>query len=121
MLLRSRPVEYSLPAVLKAELTMDARQQAALVEIRQSLLTAGDRVMSMADTATIIARVLKAEYSMILEVLPAQHSLVLRAGAGWPQDAVGHATIELESACWPEFVAMSAMPTIVEDWRSEAY
>lgn len=100
---------------------MDAQHHAALAEIRQSLLTASDLATSMAHTATIIARVLKAEFSMILEALPAHSTLVLQAGAGWPRDSIGSATIKPGALRWTEFVRVGATPMSVEDWRSETY
>ena len=108
------------PATPETELTINARQQAALAEISQSLQTGSDLATLMTQIVTVVARVLHTEYSMILESLPDQNTLVLRAGVGWQGAAVGQATIDLGSAPAAGFASLGT-PTIVEDWRSEVH
>jgi GAF domain-containing protein len=113
------PAGESLPATPQAELTMDARQQAALAELSQALLTADDLVTSMAQTAACAARILDAEYSMILQSLPGQDALRLRAGTGWQEGAVGATVIELEPGMATRFASHGMPPVMVADWRHE--
>jgi PAS domain S-box-containing protein len=87
-----------------AERTLEARseQQAALSTLGRDALE-GLEIQALLDrTAHIVARTLRAEYSLILEGPPDAETMLLRAGYGWTEGLV-----------------RVGEPVVVEDLRSE--
>jgi PAS domain S-box-containing protein len=98
---------------------MQASQQAALVELGQSALAGTDIPSLMQQAVALVAHTLGVEYSAVLEPLPDGSALVLRAGVGWEEGAVGQATIDVERTALANYLLSSTSSVIVEDWRSE--
>ncbi len=65
------------------------------------------------------ARVLKVEYCGVQELLPDYTAFHLRAGVGWKEDYVGHATLDVSCNSVAGFILLSRMPVLVEDLRTE--
>jgi PAS domain S-box-containing protein len=72
----------------------------------------------LADAVTLVARTLDVEYANVMELLPGGEHLVLRAGVGWRDGAVGHATVESRGS-QPGFTVRTEQPVIVEDAAAE--
>ncbi len=98
---------------------MGAQQPAALAELSQSALSGTSLHILMCRAVTLVAQTLSVEYSGIWELLPDHSALVLRAGAGWEQDAVGHATVGMGMTSAAGYAALRGAPVIVADWSSE--
>jgi hypothetical protein len=87
-----------------AELTRRAlhlrvRQQEILAELGVLALQGTPFLELLNQTAGLTAEGMKAEFCKVLEYLPAQNRLLVRAGVGWHEGIVGVATIgaDLES------------------------
>ena len=64
--------------------------------------------MDMLDqTARITAEGLSAEYCKVLEYIPAENRLLVRAGVGWDAGVVGSASV---GADWPPPEGMRCVP-----------
>ena len=63
---------------------------------------------------------LEAEYSNIFELLPDGTNLLLRAGTGWAEGFVGHATLSAEGYAPAGHALLAREPVIIDDLRSEA-
>ena len=66
----------------------------------------------------LIARTLDVDYCNVMELLPVGEELLLRAGVGWDEGLVGHATVKCQDS-QPGFVIRSDRPVIVEDAAME--
>ncbi len=80
-----------------------ARQQAAVARLGQVALS-GTGIPA---------------YAKILELLPAGDALLLRAGVGWKEGSVGHATVGTSTASQAGYTLGSQHPVVVEDLRAE--
>src|SRR5262249_18421979 len=103
----------------RKELSMYARQQAALAELTQAVLAHTDLVPLMRQAGTLVAHTLAVAYSAIWELLPDQRTLAFRFGAGWQEDAVEGTTVEVEATSPIGSTVLGTTPTMIEDWPSE--
>jgi len=66
-----------------------------------------------------IAKTLKVEFCKILELLPDQNVLLLRAGVGWHEGLVGEAVVPSGMDSQAGYTLQSDGPVVVEDLRTE--
>ena len=79
-------------------LRLRIRQQELLAELGVLALQ-GTKFMDMLDqTARITAEGLSAEYCKVLEYIPAENRLLVRAGVGWDTGVVGSASVGADLA-----------------------
>jgi PAS domain S-box-containing protein len=97
-----------------------ARQQAVVAELGLSALRSGE-VSSLIDEAvSLVAKTLRVEYCMVLELLPGHDAaLLLRAGVGWKSGLVGREIVEAGPNSQPGRALSSNGPVIVDDLRAE--
>jgi PAS domain S-box-containing protein len=95
------------------------RQQAAVAELGQSALAAGDLSALMDKAVALVAKGLNVEYCKVLELLPGEKELILRAGVGWKEGQVGRATVSAGLESQAGFTLLSNEPVIVEDLHTE--
>jgi signal transduction histidine kinase len=79
---------------------MKAQQQNALAELTRATLAGADLPSLMRQAVTLVAHRIAVAASAIWELLPDRSALVLRTGIGWPEDAVGQATLEIGDCSW---------------------
>ncbi len=96
------------------------RQQAAGAELGQLALAGSDQRTLMDEVVVRVARALDVEFSEVLELLPDGTALQLRAGVGWKEGLVGHATVGAGHDSQAGYTLLSNEPVIVEDLRTEA-
>jgi PAS domain S-box-containing protein len=102
-----------------AELTRRAQQQAAVAELGQQAL-AGIPLPALLDkAAATLAKTLRVEYSLALELSPGGETLLLRAGVGWRTGLVGQATVEASPSSPAGQALLSPWPVIVEELSSD--
>jgi signal transduction histidine kinase len=91
--------EQHQTAVNHTELEQRLRQQALLAELGRRALAEMSFEALLEEGARLIALGLGVQYCKILEYLPDQNRLLVRAGVGWREGVVGHATLgaDLES------------------------
>ena len=75
------------------------RQQEILAELGVAALQGAPLEQLLADTARLTARGLRAEFCKVLEHIPSENRLLVRAGVGWDPGIVGVASVgaDLES------------------------
>ncbi len=96
-----------------------AQQQAAVAELGQSAL-GSTNLSALLDKATrIVSQTLDVEYCEVLELLPDGKALLLRAGHGWKEGMVGHATVDTDSNSLAGYTLQGKEPIIVRDLRTE--
>lgn len=121
--LEKRTNEYA--AVLQERTTAEqalqarVRQQAAVAQLGQKALAGADPGSLMNEAVTLLAQTLEVDYAKVLELLPEQDALLLRAGVGWKEGLVGHATVSSGAQSQAGYTLHSDQPVIVEDLRTE--
>ncbi len=100
-------------------LEVHAKQQAMVAELSQMALASSDLTTLMNSCVTMVAQCLKVQSCKILELLPDNHQLLLRAGVGWQPGLVGKATVSTESNSQAGYTLLSQEPVIVDDLSAE--
>ncbi|QMS87219.1 PAS domain-containing protein [Nostoc edaphicum CCNP1411] len=100
-------------------LEVHAKQQAMVAEISQIALASTDLTTLMNSCVTMVAQCLKVQSCKILEMLPDDGRLLLRAGVGWQPGLVGKATVSAGSNSQAGYTLLSHEPVIVDDLSAE--
>jgi diguanylate cyclase (GGDEF)-like protein/PAS domain S-box-containing protein len=100
-------------------LTIHARQQAVIADLGQRALVGADLTALFNNAVALVADTLDVEYCEALELLPDGTALRLRAGAGWREGTVGHATVGAGTDTQAGYTLFSDQPVIVDDLRTE--
>ena len=104
---------------LLRELRVRAKQQDAVVRLGERALTETDLQKLFDDIATTIAEILDVEFVKILELVPGDAELLLRAGVGWQPGLVGTAHESTGRRSHGGYALASGGPVIVTDLKSE--
>ncbi|MGH7770174.1 MAG: GAF domain-containing protein, partial [Candidatus Binatia bacterium] len=105
----------------KANQELKARTlQQGVLSFLWNLALARTDVSALLDEAVVLAaQTLQVEYAKVLELVPDGKSLLLRAGVGWKEGLVGHATIGALDDSQAGYTLRTREPVIVEDLRAE--
>src|SRR5262245_31515177 len=93
-------------------LRLRIRQQELLAELGVLALQGTSFVELLNHTARITAEGLRAEYCKVMEFLPAENRLVVRAGVGWEEGVVGHATVGADLSSPAGYALHTGKPVI---------
>jgi two-component sensor histidine kinase len=88
------------------------RQQELLAELGVLALQGTSFVEMLNHTARVTAEGLEAEYCKVLEYIPAEKRLLVRAGIGWGEGVVGHATVGADLASPAGYALHTGKPVI---------
>jgi len=94
------------------------RQQAAIADLGQRALAYTDLSRLMDDVVSLITQTIEMEYCGVFELL-ADRSMVLRAGVGWEQGAVGQATVGAGAESLAGYILVADQPVVVEDLSTD--
>lgn len=100
-------------------LRLRIRQQELLAELGVLALQGTSFIEMLNHTARITAEGLKAEYCKVMEYLPAENRLLVRAGVGWDEGVVGHATIGADLASPAGYALRTGKPVISNHLENE--
>src|SRR5215475_3684319 len=100
-------------------LLLRIRQQELLAELGVLALQGTSFVELLNHTARITAEGLRAEYCKVMEFLPAENRLVVRAGVGWEEGVVGHATVGADLASPAGYALHTGKPVISNHLENE--
>src|SRR5579859_4568758 len=118
-----RPDEASQfhdPAYLAPQESKDAAPQlAALTELGREAVQNRDVSTLLSRAATIVASTFGNDYANVMELLPDRNALLLRAGVGWRDGLVGHATVDAGLDSQAGYTLLADKAVIVEDLRTE--
>ena len=104
----------------EAQLRATARQQEAVAHIGQRALAGAPPDELIAGAVAIVARVLEVPFASVLELRPESRTLLLRAGVGWRDGAVGRTVLPTDADSHAGFVLRSTGPVVVEDLATDA-
>lgn len=101
------------------EVGVRARQQDALARLGERALTESDLQAFFNVVVATVAELLDVELVKILELLPGDTELLLRAGAGWRADLIGKATESTGRASQAGYTLAAGRPVVTEDLAAE--
>src|SRR5580692_10837231 len=104
---------------LENELRSRIRQQEALAQLGERALAEPDLERLLNDAVSTVALTLSADFVKILELLPGDRELLLRAGFGWKSDFVGTVVSTAQPNSFARFTLDSSVPVVIDDFRSE--
>ncbi len=99
-------------AFAERSLRLRIRQQEILAELGVLALQGTPFLELLNHTARLTAEGLAAEYCKVLEYLPAQNRLLVRAGVGWDEGVVGSASVGADLASPAGFALHTGKPVI---------
>jgi two-component sensor histidine kinase len=95
------------------------RQQELLAELGVLALQGTSFVEMLNHTARLTAEGLEAEYCKVMEYIPAEKRLLVRAGVGWGEGVVGHATVGADLASPAGYALHTGKPVISNHLENE--
>lgn len=95
------------------------RQQEILSELGVIALQGASIDHLLAETARLAAEGLQVEFSKVLEYIPAENRLLVRAGVGWGPDVVGVASVGADLASPAGFALKTGKPVISNHLENE--
>jgi PAS domain S-box-containing protein len=104
---------------LENELRTRAKQQEALAQLGERALAQPDLERLLNDAVSTVALTLSVDFVDILELMPGDNDLLLRAGFGWKTDLVGTVLTTAAPNSLARFTLDSAEPVVIEDFASE--
>jgi two-component sensor histidine kinase len=104
---------------INREVAVRARQQEMLARLGERALTESDLQKFFNDVVTTVGEILDIEMVKILELLPGDAELLLRAGIGWRPGVVGAAHVSTGRDSQAGYTLASGRPVITEDLPNE--
>lgn len=95
------------------------RQQEILAELGVSALQGASLDKLLSDTARLTAEALRVEFCKVLEYMPSENRLLVRAGVGWDEGIVGKASIGADLASPAGFALRTGKPVISNHLQNE--
>jgi GAF domain-containing protein len=95
------------------------RQQALLAEMGRRALSGTSVDALLQEACRLVALGLETEFCKVLQYLPEQGHLLVRAGVGWEDHVVGVATIEADLGSPAGYALHTGKPVISNDLNSE--
>ncbi|MFQ5577415.1 MAG: PAS domain S-box protein, partial [Anaerolineae bacterium] len=118
-LVRGSITDISFRKRVTDELTVRARQQAAVAVLGQRALSGIDLLTLMDEAASLVTQTLNVPYAKILERLPDGSGLLLRAGIGWQGDYVGRAVVDAGANSQAGYTLAVGKPVVVKNLRTD--
>jgi two-component sensor histidine kinase len=104
---------------LEAELRSRIRQQEALAQLGERALVERDLERFLNDTVSTVAVTLSVDFVRILELLPGNAELLLRAGFGWNSDCIGTVVASTGPGSCAHYTLGSSLPVVIADFAQE--
>ncbi len=100
-------------------LKLRIRQQELLAELGVVALQGTNFIDLLNHTARITAEGLRAEYCKVMEYIPAENRLLVRAGVGWEEGIVGTASVGADLASPAGYALRTGKPVISNHLENE--
>ena len=100
-------------------LRLRIRQQEVLAELGVIALQGASFDKLLGETARLTAEGLRAEFCKVLEHIPSENRLLVRAGTGWLPGVVGHATVGADIKSPAGFALRTGKPVISNHLENE--
>ncbi len=117
-MVESKPAGDAPDLTLRA-LQQRIRQQEILAELGVTALQGASFDTLLTDTARLTAEGLRAEFCKVLEHIPSENRLLVRAGVGWHAGVVGKASVGADLASPAGFALRTGKPVISNHLENE--
>ncbi|WIM13376.1 histidine kinase dimerization/phosphoacceptor domain -containing protein [Enhydrobacter sp.] len=107
------------PNVTLRALKQRIQQQEILAELGVVALHGASLDKLLTETARLAAEGLRAQFSKVLEYMPAENRFLVRAGVGWQEGVVGQATIGADLESPAGFALRTGKPVISNHLENE--
>jgi two-component sensor histidine kinase len=114
-----RPSDNQPDDLTSRALRLRIRQQELLAELGVLALQGTSFIGMLNHTARMTAEGLSAEYCKVLEYLPSENRLLVRAGVGWDEGVVGSATVGADLASPAGYALATGKPVISNHLENE--
>ena len=101
---------------LEEERHRRARQQVAVAELGRNAMACEDLSQLLTEAASSVVDVLDFEYCLISQLLPDDQTMLMQAGAGWDNELVGKATLNVSQLSPPDSNLLADEPVLVADF-----
>jgi two-component sensor histidine kinase len=106
-------------ATLERELRSRAKQQEALAQLGERALAEPDLERLLNDAVSTVALTLSVDFVKILELLPGDGELLLRAGFGWSTNLVGSILTTTAPNTHARYTLDCSAPVVTGDYAAE--
>ncbi|WP_218313191.1 chemotaxis protein CheB [Alteromonas antoniana] len=100
-------------------LKVSSEQHAVIAKLGLKALSTEDTANLIDQLVREVAHTLDVEYCKVLEYLPEEEQLLVKAGVGWDSGVVGKAKVAATNASQSGFALSTTEPVIVEDLMTE--
>jgi len=104
---------------LERELRSRVKQQQALAQFGERALAESDLERLLSDVVNTVALTLPVDLVEVIELLPGNSDLLLRAGFGWKSGYVGSVVTSRTEGHYAWHILESAVPIVVDDFAAE--
>jgi two-component sensor histidine kinase len=113
-----RPEEIT-PLSAQGPTDLRMRQRDLLADLGTSALKSNDLDALFQDACRFVADGLGVRFCKVLELLPGERRLLVRAGVGWHDGVVGHAELEADDGSAAGHALRTDQPVIANDLEAE--
>jgi two-component sensor histidine kinase len=104
---------------INREVRVRARQQEAVARLSERALAESDLQKFFEEVVPTVADILDVELVKILELVPGDAEMLLRAGVGWPAAMIGTAHVSTGRESHAGYTLASGRPVVMEDLTTE--
>ncbi len=104
---------------LENELRSRIKEQGALAKLGERALAESSLERLLNDVVSTIALTLPVDFVEVLELLPGDADLLMRAGVGWKPSCIGAIATSKEKDNYARYVLDSSVPLVVVDFAAE--
>jgi PAS domain S-box-containing protein len=104
---------------MQEELRSRAKQQEALAQLGERALAETNIERLLSDVVATVALTLPVDFVKVLELMPGDSDLLLRAGFGWQANCVGSIVMSQENDGYARHVLNAAAPVVTVDFAAE--
>jgi PAS domain S-box-containing protein len=104
---------------MQEELRSRAKQQEALAQLGERALVETNIERLLSDVISTVALTLPVDFVKVLELMPGDSDLLLRAGFGWQTDCIGSIVMSREKDDYARHVLSAAAPVVTADFAAE--
>jgi PAS domain S-box-containing protein len=104
---------------LENELRSRAKQQEALAQIGEHALAEPNLDRLLSDAVSTVALTLSVDFVEILELMPGDRELLLRAGFGWKSNLAGTVVTTTDEDSLARLALDTAMPVVIDDFAGD--
>ncbi len=112
-------IDVTALKVTADRLKVSSELHAVIARLGLKALSTEDTLNLMDQLVREVAHTLNAEYCKVLEYLPEEDQLLVKAGVGWDSGVVGNARVPANNASQSGFTLSTTEPVIVEDLTTE--